>query len=121
MNTTPTRFGAKQIAIILLTVITAIVHLSLAFSAYGSGDMQTAIMFTLNGLGYLALLAVYFLPVQFFQRYHPLLRWAFIAFVAVTIIAWVAIGDKSWPAGAVGYFTKLVELALIVLLFTDRS
>ena len=121
MNTTQTRFGAKQIAIVLLTVITAIIHLSLAFSAFGLGDMQTTIMFGLNGLAYLALVVAYYLPIQFFQRYHNLVRWAFIAFTAVTILGWVVIGDKSWPAGAVGYLTKLDELILVVLLFTDKS
>jgi hypothetical protein len=43
-----------------------------------------------------------------------------MGFVAVTILAWVAIGDKSWPAGALGYVTKLVELVLIALLWNDR-
>ena len=121
MNTTQTRFGAKQIAIVLLTIATAVIHLSLAFNAFGIGDMTTTIMFGLNGLGYLALVAAYYLPVQFFQRYHHLVRWAFIVFTAVTILGWVAIGDKSWPGGAVGYLTKVVELVLVVLLFTDKN
>ena len=117
MNTTQTRFGAKQIVIILLTVATAIVHLSLAFSAYGSGDMQTTVMFTLNGLGYLALLAAYYLPIRFFQRYHNLVRWAFIAFAAVTVLGWAVMGARS----PLAYADKLAELALIVLLFTDKN
>lgn len=117
MNTTQTRFGAKQIAIILLTVITAIIHLFLAFSALGLGDMQTTIMFGLNGLGYLALLAAYYLPIQFFQRTHNLVRWVLILFTAVTIVAWAVMGTRSTLA----YVDKLVELALVVLLFTDKS
>jgi hypothetical protein len=117
MNTTQTSFGAKQIVIILLTVITAFVHLSLAFFAFGLGDMTTTVMFALNGLGYLALLAAYYLPLQFFQRYHHLLRWALIAFAAVTVLAWAVMGTRSTLA----YVDKLVELALIVLLFTDKN
>jgi hypothetical protein len=43
-----------------------------------------------------------------------------MGFAAVTFLAWVAIGDKSWPAGALGYFTKIVELVLLALLWNDR-
>jgi hypothetical protein len=75
-------------------------------------------MFILNGLGYLALLAAYFLPISFLQKNHALVRWAFIGFTLVTILAWVAIGDKTY---LLGYITKLIEIALIVLLWMDRK
>jgi hypothetical protein len=74
----------------------------------------------LNGIGYLVLLAGLFLNIPFARDNRNLVRWVMIAFAAVTILAWVAIGDKSWPGGALGYFTKLVEILLIVLLFMDR-
>lgn len=40
-----------------------------------------------------------------------------MAFVTITILAWVAIGDKSWPSGALGYFAKAIEIALLGLLW----
>jgi hypothetical protein len=67
----------------------------------------------LNGLGYLTLTAVFFLPQL--KGYHATVRWAFIGFTAVTIIAWVAIGMKT----PLGYVTKIIELALIALLWMD--
>ena len=112
--TTQTKLGPKQIAIIVLTLATSLIHLFLFISLgahFASGD----IMFLLNCLGYLALLAAYFLP--FAQQYHGQVRWAFIGFTAVTIIAWLILGDKSWW---LGYVTKLIEIILIILLWTDK-
>jgi hypothetical protein len=111
MKNQNTRLSAVQIGIILTGLTTALIHFSLLFPDP---------LFILNGLGYLALLAAYFLPIDIAKRYHKLVRWAFIAFAFVTIAAWVAIGDKSWPAGSFGYFTKLIEVVLIVLLLVDR-
>ena len=108
----PFRFGLLHVGILLLTLVTASIHFSLLFPDP---------LFILNGLGYLSLLGAYFLPIPFFQRNHRLVRWAFMGFILVTILAWIAIGDKSWPAGALGYFTKTVEVALLILLWNDRS
>lgn len=110
MNTNQSNFGALQIGIVILTVTTALIHITLLFPNA---------MFILNGLGYLTLLAVYFLPIEMFQERHNLVRWAFILFTAVTILGWIAIGDKSWPGGALGYITKIVEIFLIILLVVD--
>jgi hypothetical protein len=59
--------------------------------------------------------------VPFFRDNRRLVRWAFMGYTLVTILAWVAIGDKSWPGGSLGYFSKLIELILIVSLWSDRS
>lgn len=103
--------GALQIGIIVLTLITASVHFTLLFPDP---------VFILNSLGYLTLLAAYFLPVPIAKDNRRLVRWIYMGFIVVTILAWVAIGDKSWPAGALGYFTKIVELVLLALLWNDR-
>jgi len=79
--------------------------------------MTTLIMFLLNGIGYLVFLAAYFLPLPIARDYPKLVRWAFIAFTAVTIIGWVAFGLRT----TVGYIDKLIEVVLIGLLLTDRS
>jgi len=106
-----TKFGALQIGIVVLTLITAIVHFTLLFPDP---------VFILNSLVYLTLLACYFLPVPYAKDHRGLVRWVYMGFAAVTILAWVAIGDKSWPSGAEGYFTKLAEIVLITLLWNDR-
>lgn len=98
--------------IIILTLITAGIHLSLLFPDT---------LFILNGLGYLGLLAAYTLPVPFAKDNRRLVRLVFMAFTAITILAWVAMGEKSWPAGALGYITKLVELGLLASLWRDKT
>jgi hypothetical protein len=117
MNQANTQMSPRKISIILLTVATAFIHLFLAFSALSQGDMTTLMMFLLNGVGYLVLLAAYYLPLPFARDHHGLVRWAFIAFTAVTIIGWVAFGARN----TIAYVDKLAEVAIIVLLVTDRS
>lgn len=112
MDEKSSRLNAVQIGIILATVATALIHLSLLFPD---------LLFILNGLGYLGLMAAYFLPIGLAKKNHNLIRWLFIAFTLVTILAWAAIGDKSWPAGSLGYLTKLIEVVLIILLLADRQ
>ena len=111
MDGNSSRLSAVQVGIILAALATALIHFSLLFPD---------VLFILNGLGYLTLLAAYFLPIDLAKRYHNLVRWLFIAFALVTILGWIAIGDKSWPAGSLGYITKLIEVILIVLLLVDR-
>lgn len=100
------RLELTDIVVIVLTIATALVHLALGFS---DGIM---IMFVLNGLGYLALIGGLYLPVPAFAGYRSKIRWALVAFAAVTVLAWLAIGLRN----VVGYTDKAIEIALIVLL-----
>lgn len=104
--------GIRGILIILLTLATALIHISLLFPDT---------LFILNGLGYITLLVLYLSPSNLTQNYRGWIRWVFIGYTLVTILAWVAIGDKSWPGDALGYSAKAIEIALIILLFLDRD
>lgn len=112
MKTNPASINSIKIGVILLTLTTALIHFSLLFPDR---------LFILNGLGYLALLAAYTLPLPIVKDNRGLIRWVFIGYASVTIIAWLVIGDKSWPSGALGYVTKVIELVLIALLNLDKS
>ncbi len=96
-----------RVIIIILTLGTALVHFSLLFPNP---------LFILNGLGYLVFLAAYFLPLPVARDNHALVRWAFIGFTAITILAWLAIGDKTWW---LGYVDKIIEIGLIASLWFD--
>jgi hypothetical protein len=104
MNTT--KLSPIQIGIILLTVATAIIHLAL-------GIPDVMMMFILNGIGYLVLVTALYLPQ--FKQDNKWVRWALIAFTAVTVIGWVAIGMRT----VIAYIDKLIEVALIALLFVE--
>ena len=109
METTRIRIGLMQVAIILLALIAAGIHLSLLFPD---------VIFILNGLGYLGLTAAYFmqLPFPFLQDRKRLVRFALIGYTALTLILWVAIGQLT----PLGIFTAAIEVLLIVLLLFQR-
>jgi len=104
-------FGPIQIAIILLVVATAAIHIYLGLPGVAlPGGLP---MFLRNGAGYLALVAALYLPPL--RRYHTYIRWALIAFTAITVLAWVAIGQHS----LIAYIDKVIEVTLIILLFVE--
>jgi hypothetical protein len=108
-----TQFGMLQIAIILLTLATAVIHLFLGISMLSMGGPP---MFILNGIGYLVLLVALYLPqLHQYQRYT---RWVLIGYAILTIIAWAVVTrfDLTNPLAIV---TKLIEIVLIVCLFID--
>lgn len=100
------RLGPLQLGIIALTVATALIHLWLAIP-------ENLILFYLNGLGYLALVTALYLPQL--SAYRRWVRYALIAFAAITIIGWVIVGERS----TIAYVDKLIEVALIVLLVLE--
>lgn len=112
MKNTADRPAWLNPAIFILTMATVLIHLSLNF-LMGKFD----IMFTLNGLGYLTLLAALFLDLPVARDNRRLIRFLLMGFALVSIIAWFFLGDMTWW---VGWVTKLIEIALIVLLFLKR-
>lgn len=105
--------NSRRYLIILLAVATGLIHLIiLGFLAGG-----TQILFILNGLGYLALIAaLYFLPQLAGSR--SLIRWVLIAYAAITVIAYFVM---NWPDvwNPLGVITKVIEVVLIILLLMD--
>lgn len=117
--------GARRVAIIVLSLFTAIVHiwLGLGLWEWESGGWA----FVLNGVGYIVLLLLYLANWAPLARLRWIVRWLFIAYTAVTVIAWLFIGTGSPIAGPVvmsgqtllAYADKAAEVALIVLLWLD--
>ncbi|MDX6382251.1 MAG: hypothetical protein QOI57_3275 [Rubrobacteraceae bacterium] len=95
-----------RIGIVALTLITALVHLSLNFPDP---------VFILNGLGYLTLLAALYLPIPQLAPYRNVVRWVLIGYTALTVILWLAIGLRN----PIGYITTLDEVVLILLLLLE--
>ena len=110
MSQTQPRLGAMQVGIIVLAMIAAIIHLYLAIF-----QMHNDLLFILNGLGYLGLVGLLYLPLPLIVSYHGVVRWAFIVFTAVTVMAWLLIGSRDLLA----YVTKVVEVSLIALLYIE--
>jgi hypothetical protein len=97
---------AIRIGVVMLTLIAALVHLSLLFPDA---------VFILNGLGYLALVAALYLPHSRLAAYRRVVRSTLIGYAALTILLWVAIGERT----VLGYSTTADEIALIILLLIE--
>lgn len=93
-----------NIFVVLLTLTTALTHIALNFPD---------LVFILNGMGYLALIAGLYLPISQFDARRRLIRRVFMAYTLLTILLWVAIGERS----PTGFFNKLIEVTLLLTLF----
>ena len=96
------------VGIFFLALGTAVVHLYMGLSF---GNM----LFVLNGLGYLGLLAALQLPILQLARFRPIARWALGGYTALTIVLW-ALDD---PGMTIGYVDKAIEVSLVALLLAD--
>ena len=113
---TPVGLGLG-IGILLLTLATAGIHLYLAITAFTYMGLNFGVMlFILNGLGYLGLLAALQLPIPQLARFRSAARWALIAFAALTIVLFFLMAPEYT---IVGYVDKAIEVALIALLLAD--
>jgi hypothetical protein len=97
---------AIRIGVVLLALMAALVHISLLFPDP---------VFILNGLGFLALLAALYLPVSRLVPHRRAARWTLIGYTTLTILAWVAIGERT----PLGYSTTAGEVALVLLLLVE--
>ena len=105
------------IGIFLLTLATALIHLYLALSAIPYYGLNFGVMlFILNGLGYLGLLAVLQLPIPQLARFRSAARWTLVAYAALTIVLFFVMAPFY---DFIGYLDKAIEVALIVLLVVD--
>ena len=100
--------GVMLLVILELTAATAFIHLSLGGT-----------LFTLNGLGYLALGAAYLasavLPIPIVRRLRWVPRAGLGGYALITIGAYLVMG----PYFALGWITKGIELAIIGLVAVD--
>jgi hypothetical protein len=111
--TTAQTLSPLQWAIVVLAAATALIHITLAFTFPNGVDP----IFILNGVGYLGLVALLYLPVTALAPYREVVRWVLIAYTAATIVIWLfpQIGVRS----TIAYMTKLIEIALIICLWLD--
>jgi hypothetical protein len=125
-----THFGRIQIAICLLTVATALVHLYLGVittvmvatqpeqvAALGGATALSimAALFYCSFLGYVVLNLALYLPAL--RRFQRLVRWALIAWAAGNLLAYVALAQGH--IDAFGLADKACEVLLIALLIIE--
>ena len=96
------------VAIVGLTLTTSYIHLNMG-----------GLLFTLNGLGYAALAAAIAIgaaaPHPLIARFSWLPRLGLAGYTVTTIVGYLIIG----PYFALGFITKGIEVAILVLLALD--
>ncbi len=102
--------------VILFTLITAFIHILIGFPGIPFG-LDTLLL--LNGIGYLVLLWLWLNPPAALSR--GLVTWVFMAYTAVTIIAYFAVWGADGLRSPVGMLTKVDEALLIAALFKSRG
>ena len=101
----------------MLTLATAVIHIVLAFTAIPYYGLNFGVMlFFLNGLGYVGLLAVLQLPIPRLVRFRSVARWVLLAYAALTIVHFFVMAPYYT---AIGCLDKAIEVALIALLLTE--
>ena len=96
-------------ALALLALVTGVFHITLGLP-----------MMVLNGLGFLGLLAAYLFKLSFITIPRPSLRWLFMGYTALTIVLYFALRGLEGFTYLPGMLIKLVELALLALLYQDK-
>lgn len=123
------RLTTRQYVIIVLVLFTAALHFGAALDRVLFPDGPDP-LFLLNGLGYIGLLAAYFLPIPFFQNRRKLVWWALFIYIIVTIVAWLVIwvgfnvvrdGVPFFSRDSIyGVPAKITELILLALLWREK-
>ncbi len=100
--------NAQSYRIMGLALLTGLIHLFL-------GVQVGFPLFILNGLGFIALVVGLYLVPQL-ASLRPTIRWALVAYTAVTIIAYFVVNGQQSLDNGFGLLTKAVELILVLLL-----
>ena len=103
--------------IIVLTLATAAIHFSFFLS-----DPSGELIYGLNALGYVTLLAMLYLPIPLLDNLHRAARRMLMGYAAITIVAYIAFGliNHEWTV-PLGPVDKLIEVVLIGLLWREEK
>lgn len=106
-----------RMAIAILALVTAVIHIFIGF------PLPDNLLFLLNGIGYLVLLAVFWLrpaPIMNLLRGREAwLHYIFIGYTALTLVLYFVINQAESFNNPVGLIDKAVELLLVVALWQD--
>lgn len=102
-----TKLGGLNLGIIALTTVTGALHLLIGLGGYT--------LLLLNGLGYLGLLGLLYLPIPALTSAKSALRIVLILYTAATFVGYFALHSVA-QFDALGILSKVVEAVLIALL-----
>jgi hypothetical protein len=103
-----------RILILVFGLVTALVHLWLVYNGLIRGRLPY--QFLVNGLGFLVLVAAFFLTLSSKDQWRQLVHYLFLAFTGGSILAWVIVNRGRFLI-ELSIFDKVVEVLLIVALW----
>jgi hypothetical protein len=113
----------RRSLIIILTLITAVIHVYFYTTGPGltlTGPDKLFTFFLLNAIGYLGLLGLLYLPLGLPASLHRLVRLVFIGFTILTIVLYIIIsaqsGIWSFPWAPIA---KVAEVILVWQLWAE--
>ena len=113
--TSPTavfRFGALQVLIVALALTAAVIHFSRAVV-----NPHITVLFTLNGIGYLGLVALLYLPVA--APWRHLTRRILMGYTALTFVLFFVWGAMKGEWLVLGFVCIAVEALLLGALWWE--
>jgi hypothetical protein len=117
MNQARAQSTFLSVGIVLLTLFTAGCHLYLGLNGLRRPLNIFTVLFLLNGLGYLGLLAALTLPIPQLSGYRPLVRRVLAGYAALTVASWVVlVVSIHFGAIPLAGAAKADELTLILFL-----
>lgn len=111
MNDARPALGPLAAGVIILTLATAGIHFYLAPTEFQMGATLFGVLFVLNGLGYLTMVAVMYAPLGMLAPFRGAARGLLVLIALGSIGAYFYVGVFD----TVGWVDKAVEGALIVL------
>lgn len=113
------KLSGLQWIIVLLTLATALIHIFLGVSSWGTNTTMGA-MFVLDGIGYIVIVSLLYFSGRV-GRGRSTMRWILIAYTLLTIILYFVFNGSDAFGSTLGLITKGIEALLIVLLLLDRG
>lgn len=107
--------GTRGLALIGLTLLTAGVHLGVGL---GLLDHEAEPLLTVNGVGYLVLLALWMRTPAWLRP--GWLRALFLVYTLATLVGYFALDGLEALEDPLGMFTKGLEIGLFLLLLGER-
>ncbi len=114
-NSNRTALGAASALVIALALVAAASHFYLVPDEFDKGATGYATLFILTGVGYVAALALMYLPLPVLAPFHALGKVLMVGIAVAAIIAYISLGYFD----TLGWVTKGIEAALVLAVGAD--
>ncbi len=109
-NSEQPTLGAAGVFVILLALATAVIHFSLVSDEFDKGATGYGTLFILTGIGYLAGLALMYVPASVLAPLRSVGRVLLVGIAVAAVVTYISLGYFD----TLGWVTKGIEVMLVV-------